>query len=93
MRALRPRNLVTTFLAISTPLGDGQWDIPELRLLLEEVAPQRAAMEASEVERNFSTIVPLDALECAGGVQSKKGSHADSPVLKMSLSGAPPNGR
>jgi PAS domain S-box-containing protein len=37
-------------------LGDGQWDIPELRLLLEEVAPQRAAMEAYEVERNFPAI-------------------------------------
>jgi PAS domain S-box-containing protein len=37
-------------------LGDGQWDIPELRLLLEEVAPQRAVMEAYEVERNFPAI-------------------------------------
>src|ERR1700736_1180951 len=27
-------------------LGDGQWDIPELRLLLEDVAPQHAVMEA-----------------------------------------------
>jgi two-component sensor histidine kinase len=41
---------------IDAPLGDGQWDIPELRLLLEEVAPQRAAMEAYEVERNFPAI-------------------------------------
>jgi chemotaxis protein methyltransferase CheR len=37
-------------------LGDGQWDIPELRLLLEEVAPQHAAMEAYEVERDFPII-------------------------------------
>src|SRR5579863_5460206 len=37
-------------------LGDGQWDIPELRLLLEGVAPQHAAMEAYEVERDFSII-------------------------------------
>ena len=37
-------------------LGDGQWDIPELRLLLEEVAPQHAVMEAYEVERNFPAI-------------------------------------
>jgi PAS domain S-box-containing protein len=37
-------------------LGDGQWDIPELRLLLEDVAPQHAAMEAYEVERNFPVI-------------------------------------
>jgi chemotaxis protein methyltransferase CheR len=37
-------------------LGDGQWDIPELRLLLEGVAPQHAAMEAYEVERDFPLI-------------------------------------
>jgi PAS domain S-box-containing protein len=37
-------------------LGDGQWDIPELRLLLEDVAPQHAAMEAYEVERDFPII-------------------------------------
>jgi two-component sensor histidine kinase len=37
-------------------LGDGQWDIPELRLLLEGVAPQHAAMEAYEVERDFPVV-------------------------------------
>jgi two-component sensor histidine kinase len=37
-------------------LGDGQWDIPELRLLLEGVAPQHAAMEAYEVERDLPVI-------------------------------------
>jgi chemotaxis protein methyltransferase CheR len=37
-------------------LGDGQWDIPELRLLLEGVAPQHAVMEAYEVERDFPII-------------------------------------
>src|SRR5579864_2691877 len=37
-------------------LADGQWDIPELRLLLEGVAPQHAVMEAYEVERDFPII-------------------------------------
>jgi two-component sensor histidine kinase len=37
-------------------LGDGQWDIPELRLLLADVAPQHAVMEAYEVERDFPGI-------------------------------------
>jgi PAS domain S-box-containing protein len=37
-------------------LGDGQWDIPELRLLLEDVAPRHAVMEAYEVERDFPII-------------------------------------
>src|SRR6204780_723744 len=37
-------------------VGHGQWDIPELRLVLEGVAPQHAAMEAFEVERDFPVI-------------------------------------
>src|ERR1700733_9237789 len=37
-------------------LGDGQWDIPELRLLLEGVAPQHTVMEAYEVERDFPIV-------------------------------------
>lgn len=32
-------------------LGDGQWDIPALRLLLEEVGSQHAVMEGYEVEQ------------------------------------------
>jgi chemotaxis protein methyltransferase CheR len=35
-------------------LGDGQWNIPELRVLLENVAPRHAVMEAFEVEGEFS---------------------------------------
>ncbi|MGB6321872.1 MAG: PAS domain-containing protein, partial [Xanthobacteraceae bacterium] len=37
-------------------LGEGQWDIPELRLLLEDVGPRHAAMEAYEVEWDFPII-------------------------------------
>jgi PAS domain S-box-containing protein len=37
-------------------LGDGQWDIPELRMLLEEIAPSRAAVPTYEVERDFPII-------------------------------------
>ena len=35
-------------------LGNGQWNIPELRLLLEKIGPQRAAMEDYEVQLDFS---------------------------------------
>jgi chemotaxis protein methyltransferase CheR len=34
-------------------LGDGQWDIPKLRLLLEEIIPQHGVMEDYEVEHDF----------------------------------------
>ena len=37
-------------------LGDGQWDIPGLRLLLENIVPERCVMEDFEVERAFPNI-------------------------------------
>ena len=37
-------------------LGDGQWDIAELRSLLSDIAPQHAVMEAFEVEQEFAII-------------------------------------
>jgi chemotaxis protein methyltransferase CheR len=37
-------------------LGDGQWDIPALRVLLETIIPERTAMDGFEVEHDFPTI-------------------------------------
>src|ERR1700688_4077868 len=37
-------------------LGDGQWDIPELRSLIEAILPERATIEAFEVDRVFPSI-------------------------------------
>jgi chemotaxis protein methyltransferase CheR len=37
-------------------LGDGQWDIPQLRLLLESIVPRHAVMDAYEVEQDFAGI-------------------------------------
>jgi Histidine kinase/PAS fold len=34
-------------------LGDGQWDIPKLRLLLEKIIPEHGVMEGYEVEHEF----------------------------------------
>lgn len=34
-------------------LGDGQWDIPALRELLETILPEHAAMDGFEVEHDF----------------------------------------
>jgi chemotaxis protein methyltransferase CheR len=53
-------------------LGDGQWDIPELRLLLEDVASQHAVMEAYEVEQNFPVIGRRSMLLNAREVFSQK---------------------
>ncbi|WP_068073872.1 sensor histidine kinase [Novosphingobium lentum] len=37
-------------------LGDGQWDIPALRLLLETILPERVAMDHFEVDHDFPAI-------------------------------------
>lgn len=34
-------------------LGDGQWDSPKLRVLLEKIIPERGVMEGYEVEHEF----------------------------------------
>jgi chemotaxis protein methyltransferase CheR len=34
-------------------LGDGQWDIPKLRLLLEKIIPEHGVMQVYEVEHEF----------------------------------------
>ena len=34
-------------------LGDGQWDIPKLRLLLEKIIPEHGVMEDYQVEHEF----------------------------------------
>ena len=34
-------------------LGDGQWDIPKLRVLLENIIPEHGVMEGCEVEHEF----------------------------------------
>jgi two-component sensor histidine kinase len=37
-------------------LGDGQWDIPALRVPLETIIPERTAMDAFEVSHDFPTL-------------------------------------
>jgi chemotaxis protein methyltransferase CheR len=43
-------------------LGDGQWDIPALRLLLETIIPERTAMDGFEVEHDFPNVGPRTML-------------------------------
>ena len=37
-------------------LGDGQWNIPGLRALLEDIIPKRRTVEAYEVDHEFPSI-------------------------------------
>lgn len=43
-------------------LGNGQWDIPQLRSLLEEMLPNNTYLEDFEVEHNFEHIGPKTML-------------------------------
>ncbi|WP_407180421.1 sensor histidine kinase [Bradyrhizobium sp. STM 3562] len=46
-------------------LGDGQWDIPELRRLVGEIIPRSTAVVGYEVAANFPTIGPRTMLVSA----------------------------
>jgi chemotaxis protein methyltransferase CheR len=57
-------------------LGDGQWNIPALRLLLENIVPHHGVMEGYEVEREFPEIgrrtVLLNAREVVSQRNARK---------------------
>jgi hypothetical protein len=57
-------------------LGDGQWDIPKLRLLLGKIVPEQGAMENYEVEHDFPSIGQRTVLLNARKVFYEKGSHS-----------------
>jgi hypothetical protein len=57
-------------------LGDGQWDIPKLRLLLGKIVPEQGAMEDYEVEHDFPSIGRRTMLLNARKVFYEKGSHS-----------------
>jgi two-component system CheB/CheR fusion protein len=55
-------------------LGDGQWDIPELRQLLEEILPRKTVFTDFEVTHTFETIGPKTMLLNAARLESKAGT-------------------
>src|ERR1700675_5073622 len=58
-------------------LGDGQWDIPKLRLLLGKILPEQGAMEDYEIEHDFPGIGRRTMLLNARKVFYEKGSRAN----------------
>jgi two-component sensor histidine kinase len=56
-------------------LGDGQWDIPTLRVLLEKIIPEQGSMEGYEVEHDFPDIGPRTMLLNARKVFYEIGAH------------------
>ena len=57
-------------------LGDGEWDIPKLRVLLEKIIPEHGTMEDYEVEHDFPDIGPRTMLlECPPSVLRDRLAH------------------
>ena len=71
--AVEPRNTQGRMIY---ELGDGQWNIPALRTVLEEVIPKQRTLEAYEVEHEFPTIGRRVMLLNARQVLDEDGSAA-----------------
>jgi two-component sensor histidine kinase len=56
-------------------LGDGQWDIPALRTLLEKILPEQWVMDGYEVEHEFPNIGRRTMLLNARTVFSESNAH------------------
>ncbi len=63
-------------------LGNGQWDIPALRSLLESVIPHRTSVEGFEVEHDFPSIGPRTMLVNARKIY-RPGDPAGSILLAI----------
>jgi two-component sensor histidine kinase len=61
-------------------LGDGQWDIPRLRLLLEKIIPEQGEMEDYEVEHQFPDIGRRTML-----LNARKVLYAETPHMTILL--------
>src|SRR5712671_6690628 len=62
-------------------LGNGQWDIPDLRTLLEDIVPQSSVFNDFELEHTFPVIGRRVMLLNARKL--RQGSHAELLVLAM----------
>ena len=63
-------------------LGNGQWDIPRLRHLLEDILPQNTNFEGFEVTHAFDTVGKKTMLLNARRIR-KPGSHTDLILLAI----------
>ena len=63
-------------------LGNGQWDIPELRSLIETILPERETIEAFEVNRVFPSIGRRVMVLNARKV-SRPGNHTQQVLLAI----------
>ncbi len=62
-------------------LGNGQWNIPALRTLLEDIIPQKSAFDDFEIEHDFPSIGPKVMLLNARKL--RPGDHTEFVVLAI----------
>ncbi len=63
-------------------LGNGQWNIPHLRKLLEEVLPKNDTVDDYEIEHNFESIGHKTMLLNACKIREKKN---DLPIILLAI--------
>ena len=63
-------------------LGNGQWNIPELRVLLEDILPKNTSVDNFEIEHNFQSIGQKTMLINACKIAEKKN---DLPIILLAI--------
>jgi PAS domain S-box-containing protein len=63
-------------------LGNGQWNIPYLRVLLEEVLPKNDTVDDYEIEHNFESIGHKNMLLNACKIREK---NTESPIILLAI--------
>jgi len=63
-------------------LGNGQWNIPELRVLLEDLLPKNETVDDYEIEHNFESIGRKTMLLNACKIREKKN---DLPIILLAI--------
>lgn len=68
-------------------LGNGQWDIPALRKLLEDILPKNTFFKGFEVEHDFPTIGPKTIILNARHIHSRdpKTSELFPPLIMIAM--------
>jgi PAS domain S-box-containing protein len=63
-------------------LGNGQWNIPNLRVLLEDILPKNETVDDYEIEHNFESIGQKTMLLNACKIREKKN---DLPIILLAI--------
>ena len=63
-------------------LGNGQWNIPELRVLLEDILPKNDTVDDYKIEHNFESIGQKTMLLNASKIRDKKN---DLPIILLAI--------